>query len=99
MNHQRANTIIALNQEVFAELLTFVDFAEKFTIGFVEINFSLDVEILIEALKTNPKCQNIQFINMKFSDENLRFLRDEIVKVLPTSFGYRYRIWRSLFPS
>ncbi|MFN6436383.1 MAG: tetratricopeptide repeat protein [Nostoc sp. DedSLP01] len=74
---------IALNQEVFAKLLTFIDFAEKFTIGFVEINFPPDAEILIDALKTNPECQNIQFVNLKFPDENLRFLRDEIVKILP----------------
>ena len=75
---------IALNQEVFAELLTFVDFAEKFTIGFVEINFPPDVEILIEGLKTNPECGDIQFASLNFSDANLRFIRDEIVKILPS---------------
>ncbi|HYX15840.1 MAG TPA: tetratricopeptide repeat protein [Nostoc sp.] len=75
---------IALNQEIFAQLLTFVDFAEKFTIGFVEINFPPDVEILVEALKTNPECRDIQFVSLSFSDANMRFLRDEIVKILPT---------------
>ncbi|MEH1963554.1 MAG: tetratricopeptide repeat protein, partial [Nostoc sp.] len=75
---------IALNQEIFAQLLTFVDFAEKFTIGFVEINFPPDAEILVEALKTNPECRDIQFVTLSFSDANLRFLRDEIVKILPT---------------
>ena len=75
---------LTLNQEIFAQLLTFVDFAEKFTIGFVEINFPPDAEILVEALKTNPECRDIQFVNMNFSDANLRFLRDEILKVLPT---------------
>ncbi|MEH2364519.1 tetratricopeptide repeat protein, partial [Nostoc sp.] len=75
---------IALNQEIFAQLLTFVDFAEKFTIGFVEINFPPDAEILVEALKTNPDCRDIQFVTLSFSDANLRFLRDEIIKILPT---------------
>ncbi|PHM06031.1 hypothetical protein [Nostoc sp. 'Peltigera malacea cyanobiont' DB3992] len=75
---------IALNQEIFAQLLTFVDFAEKFTIGFVEINFPPDAKILVEALKTNPDCRDIQFVTLSFSDPNLRFLRDEIVKILPT---------------
>ena len=75
---------IALNQEIFAQLLTFIDFAEKFMIGFVEINFPPDTEILVEALKINPECRDIQFVALSFSDANLRFLRDEIVKILPT---------------
>ena len=32
---------IALNQDILAELLTFIDFSEKFTLGFIEINFPL----------------------------------------------------------
>ncbi len=75
---------IALNKEVFAELLTFIDFAEKFTIGFVEVNFSSDISILIESLKINPACRHIQFCNLEFFDADLRFLRDEIIKILPT---------------
>lgn len=73
---------IALNQQVFAELLTFIDFAEKFTLGFVEVNFIPDIDLLIEGLQINPECKNIQFCVINLSDENLRFLRDEIVKVL-----------------
>ncbi|GAA6622394.1 hypothetical protein [Scytonema sp. NUACC26] len=75
---------LAVNQQTFAELITFVDFAEKFTIGFVEINFPKDREILIEALKSHPECQDIQFVTLDFPDSNLRFLKDEIVKILPT---------------
>ena len=75
---------IAANQQEFAELLTFVDFAEKFTLGFVEVNFPPDAELLIEALNTNPECWEIQFVTLNFSDPNLRFLRDEIIKNLPT---------------
>ena len=67
-----------------AELITFIDFAEGFTLGFIEINFPPDGEVLIETLKTHPDCQEIQFEVLDFSEqENLRFLRDEIVKILP----------------
>jgi hypothetical protein len=75
---------IAFNQQQLAELLTFIDFADRFTIGFVEINFPSEADILIEALKKHPKCQGIQFVNLHFSDTDLRFLRDEIIKILPT---------------
>ena len=74
---------IALNQDILAELLTFIDFSEKFTLGFIEINFPPDGDLLIEALKTNSQCEEIQFVTFKFTDPNLRFLRDEIVKELP----------------
>ncbi|MBK1990690.1 tetratricopeptide repeat protein, partial [Sphaerospermopsis aphanizomenoides BCCUSP55] len=74
---------IALNEDIFAELLTFIDFSEKFTLGFIEINFPPDAELLIEALKTDSKCEEIQFVILQFADPNLRFLRDEIVKQLP----------------
>jgi tetratricopeptide (TPR) repeat protein len=75
---------VALNQQEFAELLTFIDFAEGFTIGFFEVNFPPDADLLIEALEKNPECQEIQFVTLDFSDPNLRFLRDGIVKILPT---------------
>ena len=74
---------VTLNQDILAELLTFIDFSEKFTLGFIEINFPPDRELLIEALKTNSQCEEIQFVILKFADPNLRFLRDEIVKKLP----------------
>ncbi|MFN7348513.1 MAG: tetratricopeptide repeat protein [Dolichospermum sp.] len=74
---------IALNQDILAELLTFIDFSEKFTLGFIEINFPPHGDLLIEALKTNSQCEEIQFVILKFADPNLRFLRDEIVKELP----------------
>ena len=75
---------MAINKEVFAELLTFIDFAEKFTIGFIEINFPSDTLILIESLKINPACRDIQFFTLDFFEADLRFLRDEIIKILPT---------------
>ncbi len=73
---------IAYNQDEFAELVTFVDFAEKFTLGFIEINFSPDIDLLIAGLEQNPQCQEIQFVILDFPDGNLRFLRDELVEQL-----------------
>jgi tetratricopeptide (TPR) repeat protein len=73
---------LTLNQDIFAELLTFIDFAEKFTLGFVEVNFPPDADLLIAALQTHPECEQIQLCILNFPDENLRFLRDEIVKEL-----------------
>ncbi|TAF21922.1 MAG: tetratricopeptide repeat protein [Oscillatoriales cyanobacterium] len=75
--------LIAANQQIFTELLTFVDFADKFTIAFVEVNFNAEAEFLIEGLKKHPISQENQFEVLSF-DENLRFLLDEIVKILPT---------------
>ncbi|MFM7368838.1 MAG: hypothetical protein ACKO2Z_13825 [Sphaerospermopsis kisseleviana] len=74
---------IALNEDIFAELLTFVDFSEKLTLGFIEINFPTDAELLINALKTDYKCQEVQFVTLNFPDPNLRFLRDVIIQELP----------------
>lgn len=73
---------IAYNQDEFAELVTFIDFAEKFTLGFIEINFPPDIYLLIAGLQQNPQCQEIQFVVLDFPDANLRFLRDELVQQL-----------------
>ena len=72
-----------INQQTFIELLTFIDFADnRLNIGFVEIKFSQDRNILINELLEHPKCNNIQFEVLYFSDPNLRFLRDELVTAL-----------------
>ncbi|MDM9583210.1 tetratricopeptide repeat protein [Nostoc sp. GT001] len=73
---------IAYNKDEFAELVTFVDFAEKFTLGFIEINFTPDIDLLIAGLQQNPQCEEIQFVVLDFPDGNLRFLRDELVEQL-----------------
>ncbi|WP_392531826.1 hypothetical protein [Nostoc sp. C117] len=73
---------IAYNKDEFAELVTFVDFAEKFTLGFIEINFTPDIDLLIAGLQQNPQCEEIQFVVLDFPEKNLRFLRDELVQQL-----------------
>ena len=80
-----ARQFLALNRQVYRELLTFIDFAADFTVGFVEVNFLPNVDMLIQSLQADPSCQEIQFEVMDFSQQpDLRFLRDEIVQRLPT---------------
>ncbi|MGK7954905.1 MAG: hypothetical protein AB4063_06530 [Crocosphaera sp.] len=76
-------SFLDINQQTFKELLTFIDFADdRLNIGFVEIKFSQDRDILINALVAHPDCNNVQFEILDFSDPNLRFLRDELVTAL-----------------
>ncbi|MDX2216576.1 MAG: tetratricopeptide repeat protein [Oculatellaceae cyanobacterium bins.114] len=76
--------LIAQNQDTFEELVTFLDFVEGFKIGFVEVNFGQDSTTLLEALQTHPQCQTIQFAVFNFSNPDLRYLRDELVKAFAT---------------
>src|ERR687886_198299 len=78
--------IIELNQESFDQLLTFVDIVpdNAFDLGFIESNFAKDRDAIIQALISYPDCQEIQFEVWDFPDPDLRFLMDEILKVLPT---------------
>lgn len=81
--NNKNNSFLEINQQVFTELLTFIDFVDnKLNIGFVEINFAKDRNILIEALVKHQNCQDIQFEVLDFPDPNLGFLRDELVKKL-----------------
>jgi tetratricopeptide (TPR) repeat protein len=78
--------IIELNQESFDQLLTFVDIVpdNAFDLGFIESNFAKDRDAIIQALISHPDCQEMQFEILDFPDPDLRFLMDEILKVLPT---------------
>ena len=82
-SNNEKDLFISINQQSFRELLTFIDFVDdKLNIGFVEIKFSQDRDILINALSEHPKCKNIQFEILDFSSPHLRFLRDELVEKL-----------------
>jgi tetratricopeptide (TPR) repeat protein len=78
--------IIEINQESFDQLLTFVDIVpdNAFDLGFIESNFAKDRDAIIQALISHPDCQEMQFEILDFPDPDLRFLMDEILKVLPT---------------
>jgi len=78
--------IVEFNQESFDELLTFVDIVpdNAFDLGFIQSNFAKDRDAIIQALINHPDCQDMQFEIWDFPDSDMRFLMDEILKVLPT---------------
>jgi tetratricopeptide (TPR) repeat protein len=77
--------LLANNPQAWAELLTFVDFAENLTIGFAEVNAGADADVIVEALLAHPHHEAIQFVVFDFSQQDdLRFLRDELIRQLAT---------------
>ncbi|MEZ2301380.1 MAG: tetratricopeptide repeat protein [Microcoleus sp.] len=78
--------IVELNQESFDQLLTFVDIVpdDAFDLGFIQSNFARDRDAIIQALINHPDCQEMQFEIWDFPDPEMRFLLDEILKILPT---------------
>ncbi len=69
-------------EKAFRLLLSFVNVSKGLTIGFIESNFKLDIDTVLEALQQDPTCQEIQFEILNFSDPQLRFVRDLIVQAL-----------------
>ncbi len=76
------HSFLIRNGDVVADLRTFFDFAEGFTLGLAEINFGRDAEALLTALQADPACAELQVVGLKFTDPKLRFLRDELVSCL-----------------
>ncbi|NJL88949.1 MAG: hypothetical protein HC916_03435 [Coleofasciculaceae cyanobacterium SM2_1_6] len=74
---------MAHNQEVFQFLLAFVQMSKGFKVGFMEVNFPPDGDLLIMALREHPKCVGIQFAVLRFADPDLRFLLEAIKEELP----------------
>ena len=71
------------NQQEFAELLTFIDFAEGLTIGFIEVNQEPNKALLIGALRTALADTDSRLEVMNFSrEQDLRRLKDAIVQRL-----------------
>jgi tetratricopeptide (TPR) repeat protein len=73
---------LAINQQSLASLLTFVDFAEDLTIGFIEIDREQERDWIVEWLIESPECQDVDFLVLTYNDPNLRFLLDEILTSL-----------------
>ncbi|MEM9539802.1 MAG: tetratricopeptide repeat protein, partial [Cyanobacteria bacterium P01_E01_bin.42] len=81
-----SDRFIEYNQESFQELLSFIDFAEEddFTLGFIEINFAPEIDILVERLRQHfPEEEEVQFEVFSFPDPGLRFLRDVLKEEIP----------------
>ena len=71
-----------LNAEPLAQLRTFLDFAEGFTIALVEVEFRQDAELLWSLLRENPGADDIELIGLWLGDPDLKFLRDELMACL-----------------
>ena len=69
---------LAQNQETLDQLARFIDFAESFTLGFLEINFAEDLDEVIKALQKRRECIGVKFHVFNFDDPNLRFLKDTL---------------------
>ena len=73
---------VRLNKETIENLATFLNLAEGFTIGFVEINFLADRDVLQHCLEKHPKCIDICFLEFGVNQPKLECLKDELVTCL-----------------
>ncbi|MCY7332226.1 MAG: tetratricopeptide repeat protein [Pseudanabaena sp. CAN_BIN31] len=81
--HADLAALLEHNQEVFQFLLAFVQMSKGFKVGFIEVNFPPDVDLLMMALREHPKCAGMQFAVLRFTDPDLRFLLEAIKEELP----------------
>jgi tetratricopeptide (TPR) repeat protein len=74
--------LITENQYTFDSLITFLDFAEGFKLGFVEINFDTDTQVLIDTVRKHPQGQMWQVVVLDCLRPNIGFVLDELVAQL-----------------
>ena len=69
------------NQQEFAELLTFIDFAQGLTIGFIEVNQEQNKTHLVTALKKHFADTDVRLEVFNFSrEQGLRQLREAVMQ-------------------
>ncbi|MGB3766266.1 MAG: tetratricopeptide repeat protein, partial [Phormidesmis sp.] len=75
------NAFLAENQRELSELLTFIDFADGLTIGFIEVNQEGNKALLVEALKASLVKTDAYLEVVNFSlEQDLRYLRDALLQ-------------------
>jgi tetratricopeptide (TPR) repeat protein len=67
-----------INQEAINELATFAQIYQGFTLAFAEVNFALDVQVLLKVLKNHPRCQDVHFVVIEITDPELEFVLLEL---------------------
>ncbi len=82
MDSQATSSFLINNQECFSFLLAFLVMSKGFKFAFAEVNFPPDIDALITALQTHPKCQTIQLEILTFNDPDLRFLLEALKQAL-----------------
>jgi tetratricopeptide (TPR) repeat protein len=79
------SAFVAKNRLMYDRLVTFLDFApERFTLGFVSVNFGRDRVALIKALQSDPRDVDLQIVALDFADRELRYFKDALVEKLAT---------------
>ncbi len=71
-----------INLEAINELATFAQIYKGFTLAFAEVNFFLDIQVLLKALKNHPRCQDVQFVVIEITDSELEFVLTELMERL-----------------
>jgi tetratricopeptide (TPR) repeat protein len=80
-----ASAFVAKNRLMYDRLVTFLDFApERFTLGFVSVNFGRDQAALIEAVQVDPRNADLQIVELAFVDRELRYFKNALVERLAT---------------
>ena len=79
-----AAEFLGFNLEALSGLAAFVDLSEGFTLGFVETNFARSTDWIVAALKHHPHCQAAQIETITLDDPDLRSLREELQRIVPT---------------
>jgi tetratricopeptide (TPR) repeat protein len=73
------------NLEEITQLATFAEISKGFSLGFAELNFAADLELLLQSLKGHRRCRDVQFVVIKLDDPELEFvlsgIKEELAKV------------------
>jgi tetratricopeptide (TPR) repeat protein len=73
------------NLEEITQLATFAEISKGFSLGFAELNFAADLQLLLKSLEGHRRCQDIQFVVIKLEDPDLEFvlsgIKEELAKV------------------
>jgi hypothetical protein len=70
------------NEMPLLDLVTLADISRGFTLASVEVRFNLDSEFLLRVLECHPRCRNVQFVVITFTDPFLEFVVAETMEQL-----------------
>ena len=73
-----AAEFLGFNFEALAELIAFVDFSEGFTIAIAEINFAGDVDRVMDAVRRDPRIQDVDLVDLVLDDPKLESVLDAV---------------------
>ncbi len=71
-----------VNQEAIIQLTTFAHISQGFTLAFAEVNFALDLPLLVQVLEGHRRCRDVQFVVIRIDDPELEFVLSAIKEKL-----------------